>query len=180
MDSPSPYGANNDAIALLTEDHSKVKQLFREFDDIKNQPGQADLKAELVEQICFELTVHAEIEEEIFYPAARAEIDADDLIDEAETEHVCAKELISLLEGMEPGDAEIDATVAELRRQVEHHITEEENNIFPRTREAGMDLDALCTELSERKEELESELAGAPPAGLDASGDSPSAGQPRS
>jgi hemerythrin-like domain-containing protein len=177
METPQTCGPNSDAVALLTEDHSKVKQLFREFDSIKSETEQASLKSELVQQICFELTVHTQIEEDLFYPAARSAIGADNLIDEALAEHAGAKELINLLEGMEPDDVQIDQTVDELRRQVEHHITEEENNLFPRVRASAMNLGALCSDLRERKEELESELAAAAMPLAASRSENPSAGQ---
>ena len=105
------------------------------------------------------LTVHAEIEEEIFYPAMRESVDDELTLDEAEVEHASAKELIDQLEGMDPGDALYDAKVIVLGEYVDHHVQEEENEIFPQAEKSGIDLDDLGAELASRKRELMSTLA---------------------
>jgi hemerythrin superfamily protein len=158
-----------DALDLLRADHDKVKQLFRDFDALKDSDDD-ERKAELVDEICFALTIHTLVEEEIFYPALRAAIDDDDLLDEADIEHAGARELISQLEVMYPGDDHFDAAVTVLGEEVAHHIDKEEHDMFDAARGAGIDLHALAARLAARKEELDDDLA-APPSpydGLDA------------
>ncbi|MBJ7313154.1 hemerythrin domain-containing protein [Rugamonas sp. CCM 8940] len=158
---PTPYSAT-DAIAMLLADHQKVRQLFREFDQIRTQRDEADLKAELVEQLCGQITVHSKLEEEIFYPAVRAAIDDDELMDEAEAAHAGVSDLIRQIETLEPDDEQIDATVSVLREQIEQHISDEENNLFPKARQAGLDLDTLRGEMDELRQELEGEGGSQP------------------
>ncbi|HEV7815194.1 MAG TPA: hemerythrin domain-containing protein [Janthinobacterium sp.] len=157
--------AASDAISLLTADHGKVKQLFQQFAVLRGETGQDDLKAELVGQICFALTVHTMIEEEIFYPAARAAIDNDDLMDEAEAEHASAKDLINQLEGMTPDDEQYDATVNMLSEQIEDHVSAEESDMFPKLKKAQLDIEALGLQIKERKEEIEAEFKDSPAPG---------------
>ena len=148
-----------DAVALLTEDHKKVKTLFRDFAKLTQSKGKGnDKKKEaLVQQICAELTIHAQVEEEIFYPATREEIEDDDLMDEAEVEHACAKELISQLESMKAGDDLYDAKVTVLGEQIDHHVEEEQDSMFPKARKAGIDLVELGAKIRERKDELQTD-----------------------
>jgi hemerythrin superfamily protein len=91
-----------DAISMLTEDHQKVRQMLQQFEELKDDEEQLDLKLELVEQICYELTVHALVEEELFYPAMRGAIDDDDLMDEAEADHAGIKDLSASWKGWSP------------------------------------------------------------------------------
>jgi hemerythrin superfamily protein len=147
-----------DALALLMADHKKVKALFKEFEKIKEDEDADDQKAALAEQICNELTVHAQIEEEIFYPAARDAIEETDLLDEAEVEHASVKELISQLQEMTPEDALFDAKVTVLGEYVDHHVKEEEGEMFKKVRAADLDTEALGAELMDRKMELMDEL----------------------
>jgi len=152
-------GASFDALDLLRADHEKVKNLFREFENLKGNDDEDDRKAELVDEICYELTLHAMIEEEIFYPAVRSAIDDDELMDEAAVEHAGARELISQLEVMYPGDDHFDATVTVLGEEVAHHIDKEESDMFEAARSAGIDLDDLAEQLTARKEELDEDLS---------------------
>lgn len=140
-----------DVISLLTEDHKKVKKMFKDFEKMKDS-GSADELSELVESICSELTVHAEAEEAIFYPALREALDDTDLVDEAEVEHGELKELISRLESMTADDPKYKATVKVLAEYVDHHVKEEEGEIFPRVKKAKMDIDALGEEVANFKE----------------------------
>lgn len=151
--SPSSPAAGEDAIASLMADHKRVKALFKEFEDLKEN-GEDDDKAELVRQICGELTVHSTIEEEIFYPAVREKVDEDDMMDEALVEHTGAKDLIAQLEGMKPGDELYDAKVTVLGEQIEHHVKEEEGEMFPQAKRAKVDTAALGREMAERRVEL--------------------------
>ncbi len=123
-----------DAIALLTEDHKIVKQMFKDFEKLKDSNGSDDKKAALVAKICSALTIHTQVEEEVFYPAVRASIDDDDLMDEAEVEHAGAKDLIAQLESMEPRDDHYDAKVKVLSENIDHHVKEEHEEMFPKAK----------------------------------------------
>ena len=160
-------GSAIDALELLRADHDKVKNLFREFEELKGNDDEDERKAELVDEICYELTLHSMIEEEIFYPTVRAAIDDDDMMDEADVEHAGARELISQLEVMYPGDDHFDATVTVLGEEIAHHIDKEENDMFAAARAAAIDLDELGERLAARKEELDEDLSS-PPSSIDA------------
>lgn len=144
------------AISLLLDDHRKVKKLFREFESVKDDAR----KEAIVREACTELTVHTQIEEELFYPALR---DADneafgDLVDEAVVEHAGAKNLIAELESMKPGDDLYDAKFTVLAEYIEHHVEEEEEDLFPKVISKKVDLLEVGPAMVERKEAL---LAGA-------------------
>jgi hemerythrin superfamily protein len=139
-----------DAIRLLKADHREVESCFEQFDEL----GDEKEKQNLADKICLTLTVHAQIEEEIFYPAVRAEIDDNDLLDEAEVEHASAKQLIAEIESMKAGDALFDAKVKVLGEYVHHHVGEEEKEMFPECRDSDLDLKALGETLANRKAEL--------------------------
>ena len=143
-------GAEQDAIAMLMADHKKVKKLFSEFDKLKEDGSDED-KAALVDQICSELKIHTELEEEIFYPAVRKAIDDSDLMDEALVEHAGAKEMIAQLEDANPKDDLYDAKVTVLGEQIEHHVKEEEGEMFPKTKKASVDTEALGASMLKRK-----------------------------
>ncbi len=143
---------DDDAISLLTADHAKVKKLFKEFEDRKEDGSKE--KSALVAKICSQLKVHTQIEEEIFYPAVRKAIDDGDLMDEALVEHAGAKELIAELEDMHPGDDLYDAKVTVLGEQIQHHVKEEEGEMFPKARKAKIDGAALGARMAQRKAEL--------------------------
>jgi hemerythrin superfamily protein len=143
-----------DATTLLSADHKEVKKLFKLYDALVSGDAGDDEKAALAEQICSMLTVHATIEEEIFYPAARESIKEQDLLDEAEVEHASAKELISQIQGMEPGDDLYDAKVTVLGEYIAHHVKEEEEELFPKVKRSNLDLQALGDELVIRKQAL--------------------------
>ncbi|WP_454884941.1 hemerythrin domain-containing protein [Sphingomonas oryzagri] len=139
-----------DAIKLLKDDHREVKAWFKEYEKLEDDAE----KQALADKICLALTVHTQIEEEIFYPAARDEIDDDDLLDEAEVEHASAKQLIAEIQGMKVGDRLFDAKVTVLGEYVDHHVEEEESEMFPESRDSDLDLKALGIQLAERKAEL--------------------------
>jgi hemerythrin superfamily protein len=140
----------DDAIALLKADHDKVLGLFEQFDKART-----DERAEtLAEQICAELKVHTAIEEEVFYPAARAATGDDDLLDEAAVEHAAAKELIAQIES---GNAQEDkwcAKVTVLGEFVRHDVKEEQGELLPAVRKSDLDLKELGERLLTRKKEL--------------------------
>ena len=143
-----------DAIALLKADHRKVEDLFAEFEAAKG----ADKKQALVEKICTELSAHAVIEEEIFYPAFLEASDDVDIHHEAEIEHHAAKNLIAAIEACSPDDEYFAPTVKVLSEMIKHHVKEEEKpgGMFSVARETEMDLVALGEELAARKTQLES------------------------
>lgn len=149
-------GGGMDAITLLKKDHDDVNRMFEEFES-----ADEDRKFELAAEICEALTVHATIEEEIFYPRAREAIDAEDLMMEAEVEHDSAKYLIERIQEGEVDETELSAMIKVLREYVGHHINEEQRKMFPRVKRAELDLQAIGRELMERKQELETELASA-------------------
>ncbi len=142
-----------DAVALLKEDHRTVEELFEKFE---NASGDGR-KEKLARQICLELTVHAQIEEEIFYPACEGKVE-EDLLKEAYVEHDGAKVLIAQIEdGSEQSDEYYDAKVKVLQEQIEHHVEEEEKRmegLFAQAKKAGIDMDALGEQLAARKAEL--------------------------
>ena len=147
--------ATQDAFALLKADHKAVKVLFKEFEGLSEDDDEE--RGNLVQQICNELTVHAQLEEEIFYPAVRASIEDGDLLDEAEVEHATAKDLIAQLETMEPHDELYDAKVTVLSEYIDHHVKEEEEEMFPKAQKSDLDAKALGQEMIERKQELNAE-----------------------
>jgi hemerythrin superfamily protein len=154
--------AAKDACDLLDTDHKAVKKMFKDYEELTNSRGRtaAQKKMDLARQICHELTVHAQIEEEIFYPALRAVFKDTDLLAEAEVEHQTAKDLIAQIEGMDEADEMFDAKVTVLGEYIDHHVKEERNEIFPKARSARkLDLVALRDELMARKEELTAETA---------------------
>jgi hypothetical protein len=141
-----------DAIALLKADHRTVEGLFEQFEAATGDGR----KQKIALQICMELSVHAKIEEEIFYPACEGKID-EDLLKEAYVEHDGAKVLIAEIEAGAPSDEFYDAKVSVLSEQIEHHVGEEEmrmEGMFAQARKAGLDMDALGEQLSARKKEL--------------------------
>jgi hemerythrin superfamily protein len=139
-----------DAVAMLMADHKKVKKLFSDFDKLKEEGSEED-KSAIVEQICNELKIHTELEEEIFYPAVRKAIDDSDLMDEALVEHAGAKELIAQLEDASPEDDLYDAKVTVLGEQIDHHVKEEEGDMFPKAKKAKVDTAALGATMLKRK-----------------------------
>ena len=141
-----------DAVALLKEDHRAVEELFAQFEKASGEGR----KQKLASQICLELSVHARIEEEIFYPACEGKVE-EDLLKEAYVEHDGAKLLIAEILAGEPSDEFYDAKVTVLQEQIEHHVKEEEQRLeglFAQARKADLDMDALGEQLAARKGEL--------------------------
>jgi len=141
-----------DAIALLKQDHRTVEELFERFTSASG----AERKRKLAEEICLELSVHAQIEEEIFYPACEGKVD-EDLLKESYVEHDGAKVLIAEIMNGGPDDDYYDAKVKVLREEIEHHVEEEEkrlDGLFAQARKAELDMDALGAELAARKQQL--------------------------
>jgi hemerythrin superfamily protein len=144
--------SSSNAIDLLKQDHDSVRKAFKEFEKMDHDDAEA--VQELVGRVCADLVVHTAIEEEIFYPAVRAAIDDDDLMNEADVEHSSARDLIEQLDGMTPDDPMYCAVFTVLCEYVDHHAREEETEMFPAARKAKVDLDALGEEMKARKEAL--------------------------
>jgi hypothetical protein len=145
------------AISLLKKDHREVEAMFDEYEQLDGAPE----KLALFQQIALALKVHTQIEEEIFYPAERGEVE-DDLLDEAIVEHDGAKKLIAEIEAMQPSDDLYDAKVKVLGEYIKHHVKEEEQpgGVFAQSKRGDEDLDAMGEQMKARKEELTAELGG--------------------
>ncbi|RYY01720.1 MAG: hemerythrin domain-containing protein [Gammaproteobacteria bacterium] len=152
----TPAPKAQDATALLRADHKEVSNLFDEYEKTKSNAK----KKSIVAEVCKALTVHAQIEEEIFYPAVKLALKDKELIPEATVEHATLKSLISQIEGIEPDGEIYDAKVKVLSEYVKHHVKEEQNEIFPKAKAATkLDLIDLGAKLTQRKEELLAEIA---------------------
>lgn len=141
-----------DAIALLTADHREVSDMFEQFENLSDRAKAT--KAKLTEKICNALIAHTTIEEEIFYPAVREAVKDEDMVDEAVVEHASAKDLIQQLQEMNPDDDLYDAKVKVLSEQIEHHVKEEEEEMFEKARKSGLDMIQLGQEMAQRKQEI--------------------------
>jgi len=146
------------ALELLATDHRKVEDLFSQYEDEKD--GDEDARRRLAERICGELKIHTQVEEELFYPFLRENLESDDmgLVEEAQVEHSGAKDLIEQIEAATQIDAEYNAKVKVLGEYVKHHVNEEENEIFPKLSDQQEELDELGQEIASRKEELAEEM----------------------
>ena len=149
--------SKTDVLSMLQEDHKRVLKLFKQFEKADREDGET--MRSIVEQACAELELHAELEEEIFYPALREAIDEEDeeMMEEARVEHDTAKQLIAQLRALQPGNATYAATFTVLGEYVKHHVEEEESEIFKQARRAKLDLQGLGEQLEERRAELRSE-----------------------
>jgi hemerythrin superfamily protein len=145
--------SKTDAITLLKEDHRQVEEWFEEYEDLENEVE----KGELAAKICQALKAHTQIEEEIFYPAARKATGDNDLLDVAVVEHAGAKHLIGEIEAMESGEDLYDAKIRVLSEQIKHHVKEEEEELFPEVEKSKMDTAAVGKQLADRKAELMAE-----------------------
>jgi hemerythrin superfamily protein len=150
---------SEDALTLLKHDHREVDGLFKEYEGL-DERSDARRRREIVTEVCALLTVHATIEEELFYPAVqRAGNEARDLIDEARVEHRTLKELIATIQGAAGDDRAVKANFTVLREYVQHHVKEEEDEVFDAAKDADVDLDRLGQQLEERKLELMTQVA---------------------
>lgn len=143
----------NDAVGLLTKDHKDVKTMFEQFEGLTDRSKAS--KKKLADQICNALTVHTQLEEKIFYPAVRKAINDEAMMDEALVEHASAKDLIAQIEGMQADDDLYDAKVKVLSEQIEHHVREEEDEMFPKVRKTSLDLNALAEEMMALKQQID-------------------------
>jgi hypothetical protein len=150
--------ATHNACDLLDADHIAVKHLFVDYARLAYAPAAAtgDERLSMARRICEELTVHAQIEEEIFYPALEEALpDKADVLDEGRAEHQKVKKLMARIEGMASPNDELDKAVADLACLVENHVKEERDELFPGARSAkGLDLHALAEQLRVRQQQL--------------------------
>jgi len=155
MSSPALPSAT-DATRLLMQDHREVEALFDKYDDLVDGEGSDDDRMLIAQQICVALTVHAQVEEELFYPASRDVLaeDEQDVVDEAYVEHAGAKRLIAELKDATPDAEYYDAKVKVLGEYIRHHVKEEENEYFPLVRETPLGLEELGARIAQRKEQL--------------------------
>lgn len=145
------------ALAMLADEHDALRDLFHQFERLAGIDDDAARQA-LVDDICQAVTVHDLLEDDIFYPALRAALDDAELLDEADVEHASARELVSQLEAMAPGDDHFDATVIVLGEELLHHIDKEEGELFDLARAAGIDLDGLGERLAARRDALDDDF----------------------
>ncbi len=142
--------ATLDAISLLKADHKAVSALFAEYESASS----SSKKKGIVAEICSALSVHAQIEEEIFYPDVKLALKDKVLVPEATVEHAGVKDLIERLEGVDPGGELYDARIKVLSEYVKHHVKEEQNEMFPKVKESSLDLYELGARMAARKTEL--------------------------
>lgn len=152
---PKAKPVSKDAIALLKADHVAVSKMFADYEKARSVTS----KKKLVAEICTALTVHAQIEEEIFYPAVKAKLKDKLLVPEATVEHASLKDLIAQIEGMEPDGEMFDAKVKVLSEYVKHHVKEEQNEMFPKAKASTLDMVELGSRMTARKEDLMAQVA---------------------
>ena len=148
--SNSPPRKSQEALTLLRADHKHVSELFEQYEAARTSTQ----KKKLVHEICTELDVHAQIEEEIFYPAVKAALKDKELVPEATVEHASLKDLIAQIKDVEPDGEMYDAKVKVLSEYVKHHVKEEQNEMFPKVKDTDLDLSELGEQMKQRKEEL--------------------------
>jgi len=153
-------GDAEDALALLSADHSEVAQLFDEYADLADADadGSDRNRRALVAEICLQLTVHSRLEEEMFYPAVRQSLGENELVEEAEAEHRDIEEAMEHLRSMDPADEGYGERVDVLRESVKHHAADEERSMFPMVLDSSLDIDRLGEQMAARREELMAQL----------------------
>lgn len=153
-------GAERTAVEMLMQDHKRVQKLFKDFERVDREDAEA--VREIVETACLELQIHSMLEEEIFYPAVRAQASSaeqEDLLNEAEVEHESVDELIAKLHDLEADDPMYCAYFAVLTEYVKHHVKDEEQKLFPHAEAmAELDLHKLAEDMRLRREELFAEM----------------------
>jgi hemerythrin-like domain-containing protein len=145
------------AIDLLTTDHDRIRQLFSDFERLHTS-GSSQAAERVARRLCNELTVHATLEEEIFYPEARAELGDPDMVKQAKVEHAMDQQLIAQISAGSGRDAKFAAKVRVLRDGIERHMQEEEDQLFPRTQHTELDMQEIGGRLLARKYDLQAEL----------------------
>ena len=145
-----------DAIDLLDADHLAIHALFQSYRDLVRKRAGALQRRALAEEICMELTIHARLEEELFYPAVREALRDDEVLDEAEDQHGSQREFVAQILAAQPEDPLYDAKVAVLQQYVERHVRQEREQVFNRALASRLDLQSLGRSITIRKEELRS------------------------
>lgn len=150
-------GKNQDILALISADHRKVEEIFGKIESAKKP----EAVYKLFNEIYQELNLHSRAEELVFYPSLREFEDTDDLIEEAESEHEEVEVMLEEIKALSPDDADFMDRIAELKEAVQHHVQEEENEVFEVIREAldSQELQALGVEFQEAKTKLAAEIA---------------------
>lgn len=143
--------SHHNAITLLEADHKVVSALFKKYE----KATQVSEKKALVSEICKELTIHAQVEEEIFYPQVKEALKDSELIPEARVEHSTLKDLIAQVENVEPDGEDFDAKIKVMSEYVQHHVKEEEDEMFPKAKKTKLDLEKIGVEIIDRKSQLE-------------------------
>jgi hemerythrin superfamily protein len=146
----SSSSSGQDAIALLRADHKRVSDLYEQYESTRS----AAKKKTIVASICLELSVHAQVEEEIFYPAVKAALKDKELVPEAQVEHASLKELIAQVKDKEPDGEMFDAKIKVMSEYTKHHVKEEQNEMFPKAKNTRLDMKELGARIAARKEEL--------------------------
>jgi len=144
------HAKEKSAIDLLKADHKKVTELFSEYE----QTHAMGKKKELAAEICSALTVHAQVEEEMFYPDVKAALKDKELVPEAAVEHGVIKNLVAQIESGEQDEEMYDAKVKVLSEYVRHHVKEEESEMFPKIKQSSLDLVELGARMAEGFENL--------------------------
>ena len=159
--STGPGSTGPDAVALLRADHKRVAALYEQYENTRSQAK----KKALVATICQELSIHAQVEEEIFYPAVKAALKDKELIPEATVEHASLKELIAQVKDKEPDGEMFDAKIKVMSEYTKHHVKEEQTEMFPKAQKTKLDMKSLGARIAARKEELlaNPELMDKPP-----------------
>ncbi len=145
-----PSKRPQEATALLRADHKVVSDLFTEYEAARTSAK----KRSIVASICTELSVHAQVEDEIFYPAVKAALKDKELIPEAIVEHATLRDLIGQVEGQEPDGEMFDAKIKVLSEYVKHHVKEEHEEMFPKARASNLNMVELGAKLAARKMKL--------------------------
>jgi len=147
--------SSTDALHLLKAEHREVKAMFQQYHRLAEARGKGDERMLLASQICVALTLHTQVEEEILYPAARRALTGgEDIVDEAYVEHASTKSLVAQIKTMTSDQPLFDARVKVLGEYVDHHVREEENELFPRLRKAALDLQAMGERIAQRRKQL--------------------------
>lgn len=150
-----------DAVDLLTADHDKAKAMFKKYEELQKN-GTAEEKFEVAKLVCGELLIHMALEEALFYPPVRKAIKEKDLVKEGEEEHDEAKEIIRALGELDSASSEFDEKMQKLGEAINHHVEEEEHEMFPKIRQSKLDLDKLGKQMMEAKNATRISL-GLPP-----------------
>src|SRR5476651_2302769 len=145
-----PASVGPDAIALLKADHKRVSALYEQYEGTRSTAK----KKAIVATICKELSIHAQVEEEIFYPAVKAALKDKEMVPEAQVEHATLKELIAQVKDKEPDGELFDAKIKVMSEYTRHHVKEEHTEMFPKARKTRLDMNELGAKLQARKDEL--------------------------